>query len=257
MQDSGPAAKPKVALFATCLVDLFRPQIGFAAAELIESCGFEVDVPKSQTCCAQPLISNGANRSALQVARTFIKTFAPYDFIVAPSGSCIATVKLRFIELFDDPNERREAEAVISCCYELTEFLSTVAQCKIDASFAESCAYHDSCSGLRELGIHHQPRQLLSQVEGLLVKELGDPAACCGFGGTFCVKYPEISANIVDEKVQNVKQTRASYLLGGDLGCLMNIAGTLKRQGSDVRVMHVAEVLAGHGDMPGIGEASS
>ncbi len=248
--------KKSVALFATCLVDMFRPQIGFAAAELIEALGFELHVPKAQTCCGQPLVSSGDFRGAKRIARHFLNTFSSYDFIVAPSGSCVATIKLRFASLFDDPKEKEQAKSVVSRCLELTEFLELAGNCPIAATHSGTCAYHDSCSGLRELGIQHQPRNLLSKVAGLIVVDLPDPAACCGFGGAFCVKYPEISSQIANEKADNVEQTLAPTLLGGDLGCLMNIAGTLSRRGSKVRVMHVAEMLAGGGRKPGICEPS-
>lgn len=246
-------ASQKVALFATCLVDMFRPEVGFAAARLIERGGFEVEVPKRQTCCGQPLISSGASASAAKVARGFLRTFEPYDYVVAPSGSCVATVKLRFAELFDSPADIERAESLASRCFELTDFLARFGNDVVEARHQGRCVYHDSCSGLRELGIHDQPRNLLAQVDGLSLSELGDPAACCGFGGAFCVKYPEISASIAEDKAADVERSQASCLLGGDLGCLMNIAGTLRRRGSDVKVLHVAEILAGRGGAPGIG----
>ncbi len=250
------ASTPSVALFATCLVDMIRPQVGFASAKLIQDSGFEVEVPRTQTCCGQPLVSGGDVRGARRLARRFIKTFSSYDYVVMPSGSCAATIKFRYGELFDDPKQRREAESLGERCYELTDFLTNVADCPVNARYSGICAYHDSCSGLRELGIRSQPRELLSRVSGLTIRDLPDPAACCGFGGAFCVKYPEIASTIASDKADDVERTDASTLLGGDLGCLMNIAGTLRRRGNNIRIMHVAEVLAGCGDDSGLGEPS-
>ena len=248
-----------VALFATCLVDLIRPEVGYAAVDLIEQSGFEVDVPHSQTCCGQPLYNSGDLAGTRKIAQKFIDTFSGYDYVVAPSGSCAAMVRIHFPELFDEVSgqTRENARELASRTYELTEFLVKVAGIRLSSEFHQTCTYHDSCSGFRELGIKSSPRTLLSEVRGLQLIESRESAACCGFGGTFCVKYPEISAHIAAEKVNNICASGAHVLLGGDLGCLMNIAGTLSRQGTTIRVLHVAEVLAGRGNNPAIGEASS
>lgn len=245
----------KVGLFATCLVDLIRPEVGFAAATLIENTGFALDVPQAQTCCGQPLYNSGDFNGTRKIARKLIETLAVYDYIVAPSGSCAAMIKLHYPDLLaeDPPEVQDKAHDVAAKTYELTQFLTTVADAEISAEYQGECTYHDSCSGLRELGVQASPRALLSEVRGLTLTECNDSSACCGFGGTFCVKYPQISAHIATEKATNVQNTGASTLLGGDLGCLMNIAGTLSRQGSEIRVLHVAEVLAGCGDNPAIG----
>ncbi len=245
-----------VALFATCLVDLIRPEIGFAAAKLIADAGYELDVPRAQTCCGQPLYNSGDFEGTRKIARKLIDTFADYDYVVTPSGSCAAMIKIHIPDLLEDDavEVHHKAQEIAQRTYELTEFLSTIANAEISAQYPDSCTYHDSCSGFRELGVHRAPRALLSQVDGLTLTECKESTACCGFGGTFCVKYPQISAQIATEKAQHIEATKANTLLGGDLGCLLNIAGTLSRQGSKTRVLHIAEVLAGFGDKAAIGE---
>ncbi len=258
MTAANDEAKSTVALLVTCLVDLFRPNIGFATVKLMQQAGFTVDVPTAQTCCGQPAYNSGDQASAQAVAKQVIETFAHYDYVVAPSGSCIGMVKVHYPELFaGDAEWRGKADDLAGKCYELTTFLSSVCKLEVTASFSRSVTYHDSCSGLRELGIKSQPRALLEQVKGLTLKEMEDSEVCCGFGGTFCVKYPGISERMVSDKVGNVKKTHAEVILGGDLGCLLNIAGRNKREGASAEVFHVAEVLAGMADIPGIGEKST
>ena len=245
----------KVGLFATCLVDFIRPEIGFSAAALIEQSGYQVDVPVGQTCCGQPHYNSGALKDTVRVAERLVQIFESYDYVVAPSGSCTAMIKIHYPEILADrPKFAQRAKDLASKSYELTEFLTDVADFRLEAKLADHCTYHDSCSGYRELGIGRQPRQLLGQIDELTLTECNDSSACCGFGGTFCVKYPQISARIATEKAQNIENSGADTLLGGDLGCLMNIAGTLRRRGSDIRVMHVAEVLAGRTGQPAIGQ---
>ena len=255
MSQRNKAVGKSVGLFATCLVDLVRPEIGFSAASLLADAGFEVQVPKSQTCCGQPQFNSGDLAGTRKLARRFLKTFESFDYVVVPSGSCAATVKIHYPEvLADDLTHESQVADMAAKTYELTEFLTEVADCQIVAEYSASCTYHDSCSGYRELGIRTQPRMLLDQVEGLKMTECNESSACCGFGGTFCVKYPQISARIAAEKAENVERSGADTLLGGDLGCLMNIAGTLRRRGSQIQVRHVAEVLAGLGNAPAIGQ---
>ena len=255
MGENSRTGGKKVGLFATCLVDLIRPEVGFASARLIKSSGFKVHVPKDQTCCGQPLFNSGDFKGAKKVALFFLKTFRDFDYVVTPSGSCAGNIKIHFSELFPDGStEQALAHEVGSKTYELTQFLSDISDCEINSSYADNCTYHDSCAGFRELGIKAQPRQLLSNVKDLTLTECEDSTACCGFGGTFCVKYPKISARIVRDKAENIENTGANTLLGGDLGCLMNIAGTLQRRGTKVRVRHVAEVLSGCSNTPAIGE---
>jgi len=257
MSDQAPAAATKpirVGLFATCLVDLIRPRIGFAAAKLMEDAGCIVEVPE-QTCCGQPAFNSGDRGTAREIAKQAIASFERYDYVVLPSGSCAGQVIVYYPELLeDDAAWAPRARALAAKTYELTVFLSDVLKAKPAAQFSGAVTYHDSCSGLRELGIKAQPRKLLANVEGLSLIEMKDPDVCCGFGGTFCVKYPDVSNKIVEKKTANIAASGAGTLLAGDLGCLMNMAGKLSREGSNIKVRHIAEVLAGMGDEPAIGE---
>jgi L-lactate dehydrogenase complex protein LldE len=250
----GAKGKLRVGLYATCLVDLMRPSVGFAAAKLLEDAGCTVEVPP-QTCCGQPAFNSGDRGTAQDLAIQVIDAFSGYDYVVAPSGSCAGQIKAHYPELFaDDPNWARRANALAAKTYELVSFLVDVLGVeRVEARFEGEVTYHDSCSGLRELGVRAQPRKLLASVEGLRLVELPDADVCCGFGGTFAVKYPDISGKIVDEKAKNIVSTGAPTLLAGDLGCLMNMAGKLSRDGRAIEVRHVAEVLAGMTDDPPIG----
>lgn len=247
-------AKVRVGLFATCLVDLFRPSVGFAAVKLLEDAGCVVEVP-AQTCCGQPAFNSGDRASARAIAEQVITTFERYDYIVAPSGSCGGMLAKHYPELFaDDPNWAPRAHAFAEKTHELVSFLVDVLKVEaVKARFPGQVTYHDSCSGLRELGIRDQPRKLLGTIEGLELVEMTDADVCCGFGGTFAVKYGEISGRIVTEKTGHVAASGAPTLLAGDLGCLMNMAGRLAREGSPIVVRHVAEVLAGMTSEPPIG----
>jgi L-lactate dehydrogenase complex protein LldE len=249
-----PATK-RVGLFVTCLVDLIRPSVAFAAVKLLEDAGCTVEVPR-QSCCGQPAFNSGDRATSREIAEQVIAAFAPYDYVVVPSGSCGGQIKRHYPELFHgDPNWEPRAQALADKTYELTSFLVDVLGVgKVAARYAGTATYHDSCSGLRELGIRAQPRKLLAGVEGLSLAELPDADVCCGFGGTFCVKYPEISNAIVGRKADAIAATGADTLLAGDLGCLMNMAGKLQRTGRRIAVRHVAEVLAGMADGPAIGE---
>ncbi len=248
--------KPRVGLFVTCLVDLFRPSVGFASIKLLEEAGCTVDIPDLQTCCGQPAYNSGDRRDTRALARKAIAAFEGFDYVVAPSGSCAGMLKLHYPELFaDDPAWAERAKKFSAKVFELVSFLSDIrGVTSVPASFAGTVTYHDSCSGLRELGIREQPRTLLRSVDKLTLTELKDADLCCGFGGTFCVKYPDISNAIVERKTTEIVATGAGTLLAGDLGCLMNMAGKLKRQKSMVKSRHVAEVLAGMTDSPAIGE---
>jgi L-lactate dehydrogenase complex protein LldE len=249
--------RPRVGLFVTCLVDLFRPSVGFATVKLLEEAGCIVEVPESQTCCGQPAFNSGDRKDTADIARAVIKSFTPYDYVVAPSGSCAGMIKMHYPELFAEGSaERKAADALAEKTYELVSFLVRVMkQEKVDARFDGTVTYHDSCSGLRELGVKSEPRKLLRSVDGLDLVELEDAEVCCGFGGTFCVKYPEISNVMVAKKAKKIGATKAELLLAGDLGCLMNMAGKLKREGSSLKVRHVAEILAGDTATPPIAEA--
>ena len=245
---------PRVALFATCLVDLFRPLIGFAAAKLLEDAGCSVEVPP-QTCCGQPAFNSGDRQTTKALALQMIETFESYDYVVVPSGSCGGMIAKHYPELFaGDPNLAPRAHALAGKTHELVSFLTDVLGVRsVEASFPGSVTYHDSCSGLRELGIKGQPRRLLQSVEGLDLVEMQDPDVCCGFGGTFAVKYADISNAIVEKKAGTIEKSGATTLAAGDLGCLMNMAGKLSRRGSQIEVRHVAEILAGMTDLPPIG----
>jgi L-lactate dehydrogenase complex protein LldE len=246
--------RPRVGLFVTCLVDLIRPAVGFAAVKLIEDAGCTVEVP-TQTCCGQPAYNSGDRATTRAIAEQVIAAFEPYDYVVAPSGSCAGMLKAHYPELFEgEPAWEARVAAFCAKTHELISFLVDVrGVSEVAARFAGSATYHDACSGLRELGIKAQPRKLLQSVEGLALKEMHDSDVCCGFGGTFCVKYPDISNTIVSKKAEHIAATGADTLLAGDLGCLMNMAGKLQRLGKGVKARHVAEVLAGI-DTPAIGE---
>jgi L-lactate dehydrogenase complex protein LldE len=250
--------QPRVGLFVTCLVDLFRPNVGFATAKLLEKAGCRVEVPQMQTCCGQPAYNNGDVAHTEQIARQVITAFQDYDYVVAPSGSCTGMLKLHYPQLFkDDPQWQHLAQDFSQRCHELLSFLSDIrGMNNINARYEGKITYHDSCSSLRELGIHAQPRKLLRKVQGLNLIEMHESNICCGFGGTFCVKYPEISGRMVSDKVNNIRNSDADTVLAADLGCLLNIAGRLKRESSPIKAYHTAEVLANMTDTPALGEAS-
>lgn len=253
------AGRPRVGLFVTCLVDLFRPAIGFAAVTLLERAGCAVVVPRRQTCCGQPAYNSGDRRDTVRIARHVIAAFEDVDYVVAPSGSCAGMIRHHYPALFDDdPDWAPRARHVAERTHELTAFLVDVRGMASvgDVAFQGRITYHDSCSSLREMQVKQQPRRLLASIAGLDLAELAAPEVCCGFGGTFCVKYPDISNRMVGDKAADIVATGADAVLAGDLGCLLNMAGKLKRRGASVEVRHVAEVLAGLTDQPGIGESA-
>ncbi len=238
----------RVGLFVTCLVDLVRPSVGFAAIELLERAGCEVTVPATQTCCGQPGYNSGDREAARALARKVIAEFEGFDYVVAPSGSCSGTLRVHYPTLFpDDRGMRERAERLAAKTYELTDFLANVVQlASVPGRFAGTVTYHDACSGLREMGVKGQPRALLAKVPGLALREMAEPEQCCGFGGTFSVKFGDVSAAIADRKCEQVEATGADALVLGDVGCMLNIEGRLRRRGNrTTRVLHVAEVLAG------------
>jgi L-lactate dehydrogenase complex protein LldE len=253
-----PHGNKRVGLFVTCLVDLIRPSVGFAAVKLLEDAGCTVEVPR-QSCCGQPAFNSGDRSTTRAIAEQVIDAFTPYDYVVAPSGSCAGMLKTHYPELFhDDPNWMPRIDKFCAKTFELVSFLVDVlGVSRVDARFEGTVTYHDSCSGLRELGVRIQPRRLLGTVQGVTIKEMQDSETCCGFGGTFCVKYPDVSNAIVAKKAANVVSSGADALLAGDLGCLMNMAGKLQRDGKPIEVRHVAEVLAGMTDEPAIGMPES
>ena len=249
--------RPRVGLFVTCLVDLMRPSVGFAALKLLEQAGCQVEVPTAQTCCGQPAYNSGDKASAAPLARQTIAAFDRFDYVVAPSGSCAGMLKLYYPELLHgDRDWELKAKEFAERVHELISFLVDVRGVKaVDTTFTGRATYHDSCSGLRELGVKSQPRQLLASVKGLELTEMADCEVCCGFGGTFALKYPDISNAMAEKKTANIAAARTDLVLAGDLGCLMNMAGKLSREGRPIAARHVAEVLAGELADPPIGKA--
>jgi L-lactate dehydrogenase complex protein LldE len=238
----------RVGLFVTCLVDLMRPRIGFAALELLEGCGCEVTVPDTQTCCGQPGYNSGDRATALTLARKMVAEFSQCDYVVAPSGSCAGMIRTHYPELFrDEPAELARVNELCARTYELTDFLLNVVRIsEVPGRFEGAVTYHDSCAGLRELNVKTQPRALLAKVAGLTLREMAGAENCCGFGGTFSVKFGEISTHIVERKCAEIETSGARAVVLGDLGCMLNIEGRLRRRGdTKTQVLHVAEVLAG------------
>ncbi len=239
-------ARRRVGLFVTCLVDFFRPEVGFASIRLLEAAGCDVVVPEVQTCCGQPAWNSGDRQGAEALAVAVIDAFTGLDAVVAPSGSCIGMLR-QFPAVLGSAHARHdEAVTLAARAFELTSFLVdelSFEPAPVQASSASAVTYHDACSGLRELGIQAQPRALLAAA-GIAVTEMDAATVCCGFGGTFCVKYPEISGGMVDDKLASIERSGADTLVTGDLGCLLNIEGRLARLGGPVRALHVAEILA-------------
>jgi len=238
----------RVGLFVTCLVDLMRPRIGFAALKLLEAAGCEVAVPRAQTCCGQPAYNSGDRATARALARKVLAEFEGYEYVVAPSGSCAGMIRAHFPDLFSgEPAELARARRLGERTYELTDFLVNVARLQgVTGKYNKLITYHDSCAGLRELGVKTQPRALLAMMPGLRLKEMDEAETCCGFGGAFAVKFGEISTHIAERKCANIAACGADAVVLGDLGCMLNIEGRLRRRGDlRTKVLHVAEVLAG------------
>jgi L-lactate dehydrogenase complex protein LldE len=244
---------PHVALLVTCLVDLMRPAVGFAAVKLLEAAGCTVHVPE-QTCCGQPAYNSGDRATAIDLAEQMIASFTGFEYVVVPSGSCAGMVIRHYPELLRDRPSAAAAAALAARTHELVAFLTDVLKIdQLEGRLEATVTYHDSCSGLRELGIKHQPRRLLTGLAGATLIEHETAETCCGFGGTFCVKYPDISNRLVEDKCRAITATGAAVLAAGDMGCLLNLAGKLARQGAPVEVRHIAELLAGV-DGPAIGQ---
>jgi L-lactate dehydrogenase complex protein LldE len=238
----------RVGLFVTCLVDLMRPSIGFATVRLLEAGGAEVYVPSTQTCCGQPGYNSGDRAGARTLAAKVVAEFEACDYLVAPSGSCSGMIKTHYADLFrDNPVLLERAGTLAAKTYELTDFLEGVLKLgAVPGSLSATVTYHDSCAGLREMGVKRQPRALLSRVPGLKLVEMAECETCCGFGGTFALKFGEIATRLADNKCLHIAATGADAVVLGDLGCMLNIEGRLRRRGdTKTRVLHVAEVLAG------------
>ena len=253
---SPDADGPTVGLFVTCLVDLFRPSVGFAAVRLLEAAGCRVVVPDAQTCCGQPAYNAGDRADARAIARTVIETFAALDHVVVPAGSCAGMLVRHYPRLFDDaPDWHARAQALADKTHELTSFLADrLGVTATGGRFPATVTCHDSCSGLRELGIKDAPRRLLAHVDGVALAEMDEAETCCGFGGLFCVKYDAVSAHMGAQKLDAAEAAGADVLVAGDMGCLLHLAGLARRTGRAIAVRHVAEVLAGDADTPAIGE---
>lgn len=233
-----------VALFITCLVENMKPAVGFDSITVLEDAGFEVVVPSNQVCCGQPNYNGGDRANAIDTAKNVINEFLAFDYVVIPSGSCGGMLKHHYPQLFaNEPDYRDKSEQLAAKVYELSQFLIQVADYEPCPVSQTTVAYHDACAGLRELNISDEPRQLLKGA-GVTISELKETESCCGFGGTFCVKYPDISAAMAERKVQDVLSTGATTLVMGDLGCMLNIEGKLQRDGHQVQVKHFAEILA-------------
>ncbi|MCX8251727.1 MAG: (Fe-S)-binding protein [Dehalococcoidia bacterium] len=240
----------RVQLFVTCLVDQFRPEVGESVVNVLERLHIQVDFPEGQTCCGQPAFNSGFRDEAGDVARHFLDVFdATEGPIIVPSGSCGAMVRNFYGEMFeDDPAEMERVRRVGERIYEFTEFLVDVLGqddlvAEMGAQLDETATYHKCCHLERELGVDHQPQELLGQIKGLEMLPMYRPEVCCGFGGTFAVKFSDVSTAMLDEKLDNVAATGASMIVAGDTGCIMHMAGGLRRRGSDQQVRHIAEIL--------------
>ena len=238
----------KASLFVTCLVDQFYPEIGEDTVKLLRHLGVEVDFPGEQTCCGQVALNGGYHSHAVAVARRFVEVFRNSETIVAPSGSCVTTISSHYPELLkESPELKDDVESLRNRTFELSQYLVDVMDVEetgLSLSQPTSVAYHDCCHALRDLGVGRQPRQLLQSVDGLELVELTDSTTCCGFGGTFSVKYPEISTAILNEKLGHVELSGADVLTAVDASCLMHMSGAMRRQSLKARPMHFAELLA-------------
>ncbi|MFC4321584.1 (Fe-S)-binding protein [Litchfieldia salsa] len=234
----------KVSLFITCLADIFYSNVGKDTVELLEKVGCEVHFPEQQTCCGQPAYNSGYHKETKEVAKHMIRTFENSEYVVSPSGSCVAMLH-EYTHLFNDDKEwKARAEKLANKSYELTQFLVDVLKVEnVNASLKATATYHKSCHMTRLLGVKEAPLKLLENVEGLKMSPLPNSHDCCGFGGTFSVKMVPISEQMVDEKVRHIEETGSEILIGSDCGCLMNIGGRITRQGKPIKVMHIAEVL--------------
>ncbi len=246
MTPESSARKPRVALFITCLSDQFFPQVGESVVWVLRRLGVEVTFNPAQTCCGQPAFNTGYPQEAREVATRVLDLFDEADYVVAPSGSCTSMIRVFYTELFaDDPARLRKAQQLGERFFEFSEFLVNVLKVEdVGASFPRRVAYHDSCHLLRELGVEEQPRKLIRAVRGLEFLELEDNQSCCGFGGTFSVKFPEVSVAMGEDKLRAATAAGAEVLVANDSGCLMHLAGVIHRQGLPLKTMHLAELLA-------------
>jgi L-lactate dehydrogenase complex protein LldE len=236
----------RVSLFVTCVIDQLFPKVGIAAVEVLERLGFQVEFPERQTCCGQPAFNSGYREEAKQVARHFLDVFRDAEYVVVPSGSCASMIAHHFEDLFEKEPEMlartRELEPKV---FEFSKFLTDVAGVTdVGARLDEVATYHDSCHALREFQIKDGPRRLLANVRGLELREMDAAEECCGFGGTFSIKFAEISGGMARTKIESILRTGASTVISIDSSCLMQLQGALSRAGLPIRTMHLAEVLA-------------
>ncbi len=239
-------APKQVTLFIQCLVDAVRPEVGEAMVEVLRRLDCRLDCPTEQTCCGQPAFNAGYRREAKRAARRFIEIFEDAEAIVGPSGSCVHMVRHHYPDLFkDEPLWSGRAAAVAARTFEFSEFLVDVLETEdLGARYSGRITYHDSCHLLRGLRVREQPRRLLRKVTGAEFVEMRNSDYCCGFGGTFALKYPDISCAMVDDKVDHIIACGADTVVGCDMGCLLNIAGAVSRRGLAIKTMHIAEILA-------------
>jgi L-lactate dehydrogenase complex protein LldE len=236
----------RVSLFVTCVVDQLFPQVGMAMADVLERAGCQVDFPENQTCCGQPAFNSGYRAEARTVARHFLDTFEASEAVVVPSGSCTAMIVHHFAELFHkEPETLERVHALEKRVWEFSTFLTQVAGVEdVGARLDRVVTFHDGCHGLRELGVKSAPRRLLSRVRGLELREMTPAEECCGFGGTFAVKFSELSGAMARTKIDAIERTGAITVVSADPSCLMQIQGALSRAGSNIGTLHLAEVLA-------------
>lgn len=240
-----PGQSTNVSLFVTCIIDQLYPQVGVSVVRVLRRLGVQVDFPLDQTCCGQPLYNSGFTKEARQLAQRVLDSFKDCSYVVVPSGSCAAMIKVFYLDLLaNDPVLYPQAQALAAKTYEFSEFLVKVLQVEdVSATFNGKATYHPSCHLMRELQVREEPQKLLDQVSGLELSELPQAESCCGFGGTFAIKFPHISEEMVAEKISNIKATGAETVVSCDMGCLMNIGGGLSRQGLNIQVKHLAQVL--------------
>jgi L-lactate dehydrogenase complex protein LldE len=237
--------RKRVTLFVTCLADLFFPPVGIACVEILEHAGFRVLFPEAQTCCGQPAFNTGYRETARKLALRFLDVFEGDSPVVIPSGSCATMVTKMYPVLFrDDPQNLHRARTLAARVFELSRFLDRFGILEgAELKFDGQVSFHDACHGLRELGVRDEPRRLIQSVRGVTFRELDDAGRCCGFGGTFTMKHPGISGEMLTEKVKAIRKTRSDILLANDVSCLMHIQGALSRQRVPIRTMHLAEFL--------------
>jgi L-lactate dehydrogenase complex protein LldE len=236
----------RVSLFVTCIVDQLFPKVGIAVADVLERIGYDVHFPEDQTCCGQPAFNSGYRDEARQVADHFLRVFDDADYIVVPSGSCTSMASHHFAGLYEnDPSMLDRIHHLESRVWEFSKFLTEVARVEdVGACFPHTVTYHDSCHALRELGVKAGPRALLNRVEGLTLKEMDAAEECCGFGGTFSVKFAELSGAMAGTKIDSILRTGASHVVSIDSRCLMQLQGAFQRRAVAVRTIHLAEILA-------------